>query len=392
MAKAIPSSTWQEVQDQMERAGAAKKCWPCGCLHNSITSIEKAFSNGRLPKNLARTLHAVRDRLQPVRYDCLGCAVCFPALALNALNEEGADIQDNCPADSVEPRGGWPPLQGTYRALRYQAPVAVCTLGSEGLAESIAVSAEISGSDIAIVGSCQTENLGIERIIINVLANPNIRFLLICGQDSRQAVGHLPGQSLQALARSGIDKENRIVGAQGKRPILRNLERETVEHFRRTIEVIEMVGRVDAREIAIAARECGARNPGPAMPCPKIQAIRPQRGSIPEKMVSDPNGYFVVYVDRPRRMLVLEHYRNDGVLDAILEGGHAAELYMPVIDKELLSRLDHAAYLGRELARAERSLAFGEEYIQDAAPERFSVETSPVGDCGCGTTCKEQPK
>lgn len=389
MAKTIPSSTWQEVQDQIEKAGAARKCWPCGCLHNSIASIEKAFSSRKLPEDLSLALRATQDRLQEVRYDCLGCAVCFPALALNALNEAGAEVQENCPADSAAPRDGWPPLQGKYRALRYQAPVAVCTLGSEGLAESIV---EIAGPDIAIVGSCQTENLGIERVLVNVLANPNIRFLLLCGQDSRQAVGHLPGQSLLALAHSGIDKENRIVGAQGKRPILRNLEREAVEHFRQTVEVIDMVGKSDAREIATAARECGARSPGPAMPCPKIRMIRPQRGSIPEKMVSDPSGYFVVYVDRPRSLLVMEHYRNDGVLDAILEGGHAAEIYMPVIDKGFLSRLDHAAYLGRELARAERSLAFGEEYIQDAAPEQSSVKTSPVSECGCGATCKEQPK
>ena len=54
--------------------------------------------------------------------------------------------------------------------------------------------------EVAIVGTLHTENLGIERLVSNVLANPHIRFVIVCGPDSRQAIGHLPGQSLVALA------------------------------------------------------------------------------------------------------------------------------------------------------------------------------------------------
>jgi tetrahydromethanopterin S-methyltransferase subunit A len=99
-------------------------------------------------------------------------------------------------------------------------------------------------------------------------------------------------------------------------------------------------------------------------------------------MVSDPAGYFVVYVDRARQLLSFEHFRNDGVLDAVIEGKTAPELYSPVVEKGLVSRLDHAAYLGRELARAEQALKSGEPFIQDAAPE--ALVTPPVNAaCGC---------
>jgi tetrahydromethanopterin S-methyltransferase subunit A len=97
-------------------------------------------------------------------------------------------------------------------------------------------------------------------------------------------------------------------------------------------------------------------------------------------MSSDKAGYFVVYPDRARRVLLLEHYRNDGVLDVVIEGRAAAELYYPAIEQGLISRLDHAAYLGRELARAERALESGAPYVQDAAPERQA--TTGRG-CGC---------
>jgi tetrahydromethanopterin S-methyltransferase subunit A len=99
-------------------------------------------------------------------------------------------------------------------------------------------------------------------------------------------------------------------------------------------------------------------------------------GKVPEKMISDPEGYFVIFLDRPRGLLNVEHYENNGVLTAIIEGRSAAEVYMTAIERALLSRLDHAAYLGRELARAEHALGSGEPYIQDAAPERFSAHCS----------------
>jgi tetrahydromethanopterin S-methyltransferase subunit A len=105
-------------------------------------------------------------------------------------------------------------------------------------------------------------------------------------------------------------------------------------------------------------------------------------------MVSDPAGYFVIYVDPSRQILSLEHYSNDGVLDVVIEGRAAPELYIPAVDKGLVSRLDHAAYLGRELARAQQALRLGEPFVQDAAPE--APAAPPVNAaCGCESHAKE---
>jgi tetrahydromethanopterin S-methyltransferase subunit A len=104
-------------------------------------------------------------------------------------------------------------------------------------------------------------------------------------------------------------------------------------------------------------------------------------------MVGDPAGYFVVYVDRHRGILSLEHYDNDGVLDVVIEADQAASLYIPAIERGLISRLDHAAYLGRELARAEEALRTGAPYIQDAAPEERVLQIQAA--TPCGTSCRE---
>lgn len=378
----------EEAVAQLREAIAAKKCWPCGCLHNGLAAIERALPDGRRSVELEAVIRAGRERLVEVGYDCLGCDVCYPAVAINALNRAGAGRQvdvETCPAATVEEREGWPPLPGAYTVLRYGAPAAVCTLTDERLAAAVA---DQPDPGLAIVGTMQTENLGIERLILNVLANPNIRFLVVCGADSRQAIGHLPGQSLVALARSGIDERSRIVGAAGKRPVLRNLSRGAVEHFRRTVEVVDLVGEDQVPGVLEAVRRCVAGNPGPAEPFAPDRVVTPLQGYLPERMVSDPAGYFVVYADRLQQLLSLEHYRNDGVLDAVIEGRTAPELYCPAVEKGLVSRLDHAAYLGRELARAEQALRSGEPFIQDAAPE--SPAAPPVNAaCGCESHAKE---
>jgi tetrahydromethanopterin S-methyltransferase subunit A len=213
--------------------------------------------------------------------------------------------------------------------------------------------------------------------------------------DSRQAVGHLPGQSLLALSRSGMDEQMRIIGAPGKRSVLRNVSREAVGHFRETVEVVDLVGETRLHRILDRARDCAARNPGPARPLAATRGVTTIAGYVPKRMISDLAGYFVVFPDHGRRLLTLEHYSNDGVLDVVIEGANAAELYIPAIERELISRLDHAAYLGRELARAEQALLTGGTFVQDAAPELQKHSSASGADsdspstCGCGGVCGE---
>jgi dihydropteroate synthase len=50
----------------------------------------------------------------------------------------------------------------------------------------------------------------------------------------------------------------------------------------------------------------------------------------------------------------------------IIKGKTAEDVYAQIIDLDLVSRLDHAAYLGSELVKAEIALMTGKEYIQDS--------------------------
>ncbi len=136
--------------------------------------------------------------------------------------------------------------------VRYAASVATCTLNSDGLAQELARAAP---DGLAIVGTMRTENLGIERLVRNMLANPNIRFLVLCGEDTRHLIGHLPGQSMESLFANGIDEKQRIVGAKGKRPFLKNVAHEQIEAFKEQVRLVSMIGERDATRIARAIVE-----------------------------------------------------------------------------------------------------------------------------------------
>lgn len=371
------------ITEQMSEAVSASKCHTCGCFHKTVEALSGTEVGGT---DLANALQRARSVFKPKQYDCLGCPVCYPAIAANAFAEVFPEIGsglDFCPTDEPVERQGWPPLPGGYRVVRYQASVAVCTLNSEFIVRQLG---DRAPDGLAIVGTLHTENLGIERIIDNTLANPNIRFLILCGEDTQQAVGHLPGQSLQSLFENGIDERGRIRGARGKRPFLKNVTAEQIQAFRKQIELVPLIGEQNGALIREHIETARVRDPGPHEGTATSTRIEVVQASEPQNLTLDRAGYFVVYRDARRGRLVLEHYTNGGVLDCVIEGTSSSAVYIEAIHRNLLSRLDHAAYLGRELARAERALRTGEAYIQDKAPGEPVTEPA-VPSCGCGDSC-----
>jgi dihydropteroate synthase-like protein len=89
-------------------------------------------------------------------------------------------------------------------------------------------------------------------------------------------------------------------------------------------------------------------------------------GSAPA--TADPQGVFRIMVDRNAETIVALHFAA-GELEkpsSIVKGGTAEAVYAKIVDMGLVTRLDHAAYLGSELAKAELALRTGKEYIQDS--------------------------
>ena len=371
------------VSEQLARATAATKCHPCGCFRDTIEALSKASG---LPVELRPALEGARRVLSAKRYECLGCSVCFPAVAANAFAEAFPGAMPDaafCPAEPAAERPGWPPLPGDYAVVRFAAPVAVCTLNDDALAKELAAMAP---EGLAIVGTLRTENLGIERVIRNVLANPNIRFLVLCGEDSQQLVGHFAGQSMESLFANGVDDKQRIVGAKGRRPFVKNVDVRHIEIFRKQVQLVSIIGDQDAERIARAIADCHAQGLAPFGDAIDDIAVETVRAKEPQFYTSDPAGFLVVYPDRRARDLVVEHYTNGGTLDCVVAGATPAAVYAEIVKRRLVSQLDHAAYLGCELAKAEHSLKSGDAYVQDRAPGIPRPEQADAT-ANCGPGC-----
>ena len=81
----------------------------------------------------------------------------------------------------------------------------------------------------------------------------------------------------------------------------------------------------------------------------------------------DKAGYFVIVPLTDKGVVNVEHYAYDNSLLRVIEGATARAIYFTIINSGWVTELSHAAYLGKELAKAELSLQNGFKYIQDGA-------------------------
>ncbi len=75
----------------------------------------------------------------------------------------------------------------------------------------------------------------------------------------------------------------------------------------------------------------------------------------------------MIYPMIERGIIHVEHYAYDNRLLRILESSSPRALYLKIIEEGWVTEMSHAAYLGKELIKADYSLKSGVPYTQDAA-------------------------
>jgi tetrahydromethanopterin S-methyltransferase subunit A len=373
-------SNFDIVLKELETGIDLTKCQQCGCMSETLNQMDEAIAI--LSKDRTAEFHDALpgwlEKMKPIHYSCLGCEHCYAGVAQNAFvaafpeteNQFGlsCDIQTNT--------AGWPPVVGEYIVLDPSAPAAVATLASPDFSKQLA-DQKIPG--LAIVGKLETENIGIDKIIKNTIANSNLHYLILAGIEPK---GHLCGQTLLALSENGVDENGRVIGSKGKRPILRNVTQGEIEAFRKQIQIIDLIGCecTDCINDKIAelgdqildttpqSTSCGCSDEScqvSALDSDEVSTVFVEETDQPVKL--DKAGYFVILPIPERKVIYVEHYNYDNYLLHVMEGASARSLYLKIVEQNWVSEMSHAAYLGKELAKAELNLAFGIPYSQDAA-------------------------
>jgi tetrahydromethanopterin S-methyltransferase subunit A len=366
----------KEIFEDLKHISEIKKCSFCGCNKDTLKEFaELAASNNE--KELAVKAHKIETKIaNQKKYECIGCNPCYPADLSNLLFEMGENdatekvgscASQSCSCETPTLKNKWPIERGNYFVGNENASIAINTLSNTKLPKELIKTLK---DKIAIIGYCETENIGVEKIVKNIISNINIRTLIICGNESGQNMmgGHFSGQALLSLHTNGINEKNRIVGAKGKRPVVKNLNKDQVERFQSQIEIVELIGNNSIDDIKQNVANALTKEKE-AFKEKEIKATSSTEiiAQNPEKLRLDKKGYFVIIPDKLEHKIFVEYYANSGELLQTITGDDASSIYYTIIEKGYISRLDHCAYLGKELTKAEYFIKYNIPYRQDKA-------------------------
>ncbi len=79
----------------------------------------------------------------------------------------------------------------------------------------------------------------------------------------------------------------------------------------------------------------------------------------------DPLGYFLIRINKSKKRIEAGFVTYNHIITKQIYGSNAIELYHTIVREKMISRLEHAAYLGKELYKAELCLRYGKDYRQE---------------------------
>ncbi len=161
------------------------------------------------------------------------------------------------------PHPNYPAEPGRYLRGNDASPVAVAIILNTDedkipldLEKLVRAGAE---SGAALAGTVQTPNIGFEKMICNLVGNPNIRYLILGGPESP---GHHTGDSLKALFANGVDARKRILGTDAAHAVLHNIPAEFILRLLQQVTLIDLQFEPE-QQIRQAVRSCYQEQPTP---------------------------------------------------------------------------------------------------------------------------------
>ena len=163
----------------------------------------------------------------------------------------------------VEPSPDYPTEEGRYLRGNDFSPVAVVVVliyDEDKIPKDIETLARTGvEAGAALSGTIQTENIGVEKMICNIIGNPNIRYLILTGPESP---GHSTGEAIMSLLKDGVDERKKIKNTSAPTPYLFNLPAEYIDRFRsQIVAVIDLLNRGTPDLVRKAVWSCYQETP-----------------------------------------------------------------------------------------------------------------------------------
>lgn len=111
------------------------------------------------------------------------------------------------------------------------------------------VAKELSLSKVAAVGQLYSHNKGISALIRNILANPVISELIVCGADKSGS-----GKALEQFFAEGVDANNCIIGINGGQ-LDRELPKTALDTVRKRVSLINLRNEISPAKVEAALKK-----------------------------------------------------------------------------------------------------------------------------------------
>jgi tetrahydromethanopterin S-methyltransferase subunit A len=285
------------------------------------------------------------------------------------LNELGRYLKKLAPRPSR-----WPFVRGDYVVLDPAAPVVIVGAHRTDAQNELARSAPVGLCMLATVRTAKEA-----ADLLHALAtNLSIQALIWIGDESaKQPLG-------TAFAKLGRDDEA-PPGAVGSlmNAMASHVDADELAKLRKRVTFKSLIGCDELPKIVneIESARAGAHRPDTGI------VTREEASGVPRVIVprdvqyevrDDKTGQFRVRLEE--QSIVVEHLNGKSSLLRTIEGKTARDLCVAIVRNGWISKLDHAAYLGRELARAEYCLRNGQPFRQDSVEPAADRRAEEPGD------------
>lgn len=256
----------------------------------------------------------------------------------------------------------WPFVGGKYRVFDSTAPVVIVGNNAEALADDLSA---LATPGICMIATHCRSTADVEKLVRNIAANMAIHCVIVTTSEEE-----MPSALCSLLTLLGADVEPNEEAQSQANKLRSRLDEIDFSALTRQVRAVSMppgseTDRIVAR-ISELASEANRPNTGFRAPVQQdengIERVIAAR-NIEYELQNDKAGNFFVCVKDKK--IVVEHFSPKNDLLRVIEGHTARDLCITLIRNGWVSKLDHAAWLGRELLRAELSMEKGDEFVPD---------------------------
>jgi tetrahydromethanopterin S-methyltransferase subunit A len=268
----------------------------------------------------------------------------------------------------------WPFVRGDHTVIDAAAPVVVASSSPSSVSQALVTRPPEGLSMVAVLHASDDA----ANLLRAIAANLAIQ-CVIC-VESETAKRPL-GAAVLKLG-CGVDAPTGAVGSL-MNTIASQIDSADLVALRRRVEFIDLLSCREPQTVRarIEKFRAAAAQPNPGFVTQATESGVP-RVVLPRdtrhESRADKGGRFKIRLEE--QSIAVEHLngKEDRLL-RIIEGKTARDLCLALIRNGWVSKLDHAAYLGRELARAELALRSGRPFTQDSAEPADSTPPSVSG-------------